>query len=208
MKILNLGCGAERPQGKEWTNLDDLHAQLPAGEGARDNLDKETNYVNFDVMSGPLPFEADTFDGILASHFFEHFDAQQAVATMEDCRRILKPGGALLVSVPDAGYFRKVYSRDRNENWVELFDTHDPGNTWPTFFRAALWFEQHKVLLTEDSLWCYFVRSGFNTVGIIRPISTVSPETEVKQADCAEAFGKMLPLLNRRKFSVEMIGVK
>lgn len=193
MKFLNLGCGGERPQDEQWVNLDDLHSQLPEGQGARDALNEESNYVNFVVGSDPLPFDAETFDGILASHFFEHFDAQQSIVIMEDCKRILKHGGALLISVPDAIYFRKVYDRDRKDKWPELFDVSDPENGYSSFFRAALWFEQHKVILTEDALWCYFVRAGF---------ALAVPEVPF---DILEA---MKPHLNRRKFSLEMVGIK
>jgi predicted SAM-dependent methyltransferase len=191
MKYLNLGCGGERQKSDEWVNLDDLHSQLPIGEGARDDLDKETNYVNFDVLSGPLPFDSDSFDGVLASHFFEHFDAQQGLAIMRECKRVLKTGGSLLVSVPSTEYFKQVHHVDRKENWPQLFDTHDPGNTYTSFFEAALWFEQHKVMLTAPALWAYFTRAGFRT------------EDNINGAP-----GEMVVRLNRRIFSLEMLATK
>jgi predicted SAM-dependent methyltransferase len=192
MNLLNLGCGGTRPKEPEWTNLDDLHSQLPLGEGAREDLDKEANYINFDVMSGAIPLPQEAFDGILASHFFEHFDAQMGLRLMIQCRQLLKPGGVLVVSVPDASYFRNVHPQDRKDNWPVLFDTHDPNNTFATFFEAALWFEQHKVLFTEDSLWCYF------TMANLKPAATTDHP----------AMALIQPLLNRRKFSLEMIGTK
>lgn len=195
MKILNLGCGSCRPQGPEFTNLDDLHWQLPPGTGARLDLDAEPNYINFEIGHGPLPFEDDQFDGILASHFFEHFDAQAGLAVMIECRRILKPGGSLLVSVPNVSYFCSVYERDRNENWPELFDVTDPANPIPTFFQAALWFEQHKMQFTEDALWAFFTRAGL----LMAYPSFLESEP---------SGPLMLPLLNRRKFSLEFCGVK
>lgn len=161
MKLLNLGCGATRPKGPEWVNLDNLHVQFPSGH-ERDELDAEPNYVNFEVLSGPLPFADETFDGILASHFFEHFDCMDALAIMLDCKRILKPGGTLLVSVPDAEYFLSVYHEDRNENWPQLFGVTDPKNPIPTFFEAALWFSEHRAILDRTALDCYFLRAGFN----------------------------------------------
>lgn len=191
MKILNLGCGGARVKGDEWINLDDLHSILPEGSGAREDLDKETNYVNFNVYAGPLPFEAETIDAVLASHFFEHFDAQEGLKIMKDCHRILCSGGQLLVSVPDADYFRRMYPQDRNENWVQLFDTHDPGNTYKTFFEAALWFNEHKMIFTQSALWSYFTMAGFNIADNING-----------------AHGQMIVELNRRKFSCEMLGVK
>lgn len=191
MKLLNLGCGGERYKEDEWTNLDDLHSILPEGEGAREDLNKETNYVNFNVLSGPLPFESGEFNGILASHFFEHFDAQQGLTIMRECKRVLATGGQLLVSVPDAEYFHRVHSVDRKENWPELFDTFDPNNTYTTFFEAALWFNEHKMVFTRFALWAYFQMAGFTILDTVN-----------------EAFPQMSAKLNRRKFSCEMVGVK
>lgn len=192
MRFLNLGCGYPRISGSEWVNLDNLHAHLKPGTPERTNLDAEPNYVNFDLLSGPLPFADGHFDGVLASHVFEHFDAQSAVKLMRDCRRVLANGGQLLASVPDAAYFRKVYPQDRNENWPELFGVTDYANPIPTFFEAALWFNEHMALFTEDVLWCYLTRAGFKP----HRLYEFPPRQE------------MYERLNRRQFSLEMVGIK
>lgn len=192
MLFLNLGCGYPRIEGEEWINLDNLRSQLAEGTPERDGLDSEPNYIDHDLLGGPLPFERDSFDGVLASHVFEHVDAQSGLRIMEDCRRILKPGGVLLVSVPNASYFRRVYPQDRNNNWMNLFDVSDPNNPIPTFFQAALWFEQHLAILTEDALWCYLTRAGFKPA--------LLAESQAPQ--------QMTSKLNRRKFSLEMTGTK
>jgi len=192
VKFLNLGCGGQREQGDEWVNLDDLHSQLCPGTPERMKLDSEPNYVNYEIGYGPLPFRPETFDGVLMSHVLEHFDAQMGMYVMRLCHEVLKPGGVLLVSVPNASYFRDVYPDDRNENWERLFEVSDPANPIPTFFEAALWFSQHKVILTEDALWCYFIRAGF----------------QIPASVDAAVLGPMSALLNRRKFSIEMLGIK
>jgi hypothetical protein len=69
----------------------------------------------------------------------------------------------------------------------------DPNNTIPKFFTAALWFDQHRAILTEDALWCYFRRAGFFMVEIM---------------DNPVARQHLMPKLNRREFSVEMLGQK
>ena len=201
MKLLNLGCGNTRSPDPQWTNLDDLRSQLAIGEASRTALDAEPNYINFVVGSGPLPFEENTFQGVLASHFFEHFDAQEGLAIMQDCRRILVPGGTLVVSVPDAAYFRRCYPEDRNANWPRLFDTTDPANPIPTFFEAALWFDQHKAIMTEDSVWCYLVRAGFQ-------ISTIRRFTQTSWVAQGMSEAEIGKLLNRQILSVIMAADK
>lgn len=197
MKILNVGCGNVRVQSPEWTNLDNLRTQLPLGTGARANLDKEENYYEWDLARYQMPFPDDEFDAILCAHLIEHFPTPKAVSIMKDCHRMLKPGGKLVVSVPDASYFRTVYPEDENANWPRLYDTTDPQNPIPTFFQAALFFELHDAVLTEDSLWCYFVRSGF------------SPEL-VRRSKVGDGSIPNLiePHLDRLKFSLIMSATK
>ncbi len=192
MKFLNLCCGAVRPQGSEWTNADQLHEVLALGRPERRQLDSEHNYVEMDATT-TWPFRPDLFDGIVASHCLEHWDAPTGAYVMRQAWHHLKPGGILLVSVPDASYFRKVYPDDTPDKAVELFGEpiHLPDGE-QTFFGYALWNRHHKAILTEDAVWSYFMRAGF---------------TIPAQVDAA-VLGPMTAILNRRRFSVEMLGQK
>lgn len=196
MRALNVGCGSTRP-GEPWTNLDNLRTQLPEGTPERANLDAEPNYVEHDISAGELPFPEDTFSICLLSHVIEHFDCKQGMGIMRDCRRVLKPGGTLVVSVPDAYYFRSVYQEDNIKNAVGLFGEpiYEPDGEI-TFFDYALWMRQHHAILTEDSLWCYFVKAGFNYNGIETCFNT-SPR-----------FPQFKDLLNRIPFSLIMTATK
>jgi SAM-dependent methyltransferase len=48
-----------------------------------------------------MPFPAASFDFVVANHSLEHFD--ELDATLREIARVIKPGGALYVAVPDAG---------------------------------------------------------------------------------------------------------
>lgn len=206
MKLLNLACGAVRVVDDTWTNCDNLFPVLVPGSPERENLNREANYRNCDITQ-TLPFEDGTFDGVLASHVIEHFDCQQGVAIMRECHRILKPGGVLLVSVPDANVFRELYFGDNTENAVSLFgEPIHPQDGETTFAGYALWNRFHKAILTEDSLWSYFIRAGF-PYGTIR---RQNPEEIQHMEKLAESspFWKMAELLNRLPFSLIMAGTK
>lgn len=196
MRLLNLACGAVRPQSTnevEWTNLDNLHPVLAEGSAELSQLKSEPNYYEFDILSGPIPMEDGYFDGILASHCVEHWTCNEAITIMKDCLRLLKPSGTLMVSVPDASYFRSVNEEDNIDNAIRLFGEpiHLPDGE-VTFLGYALFNRFHKTILTEDALWCYFTRAGFlPTVAIF-----------------GEAAFAMEKLLNRRQFSLVMAGVK
>lgn len=202
MKLLNLGAGNCRPQSEIWTNLDRLHPVLLPGTPERIQLDSEKNYVEWDLGGMPrLPFAANWFDGILAAHVFEHFDCMEAVEIMAACHRALKPNGILVVSVPDASYFRKVYAEDNAENCERLFG--EPLREGASFFNTALFYREHKAILTEDALWCYYLRAGFHNAWRVNPGWAV--EHPFLQPTIDEEIYK---LINRLTFSLVMMGNK
>lgn len=200
MKLLNAGCGSQRPLNAEWTNLDDW-------EGGGHEID-EPNFVRHD-MREPLPFEDNTFDGCLLSHVIEHMDCHAGLKLFREIKRVLKPGGCFMVSTPDASYFRKVYPEDRNANWPRLFDVSDPPNPIPTWLEAALWFDQHKVILTEDALWSYFVMAGFEEPADLRYMERDHSISMTRPLKANEAvFSQLVAQLNRMKFSLIMSALK
>lgn len=205
MRLLNVGCGGQRPQDDHWWNLDNLRTQLKEGTPERANLDKEPRYIEADLLTGHLPFADESLDGILLQHVIEHFTCHEAVEALVKCRRILKPRGLLLASVPDAGYFVTTYPRDIKENAIELFSEpiHDPG--FEKFFDYALFRFDHKQILTADSMVCLFWRAGFNT----RPIDQIRSHS-VNGGKLAgnPVYDEMEKQLTRRKFSIEMCAIK
>lgn len=204
MNLLNLCAGANRDQSPIWTNLDQLLPVLAPGTVERSNLLLENNYTEHDVLSSPLPFPDYSFDGILASHCVEHWECNDATRVMSECRRTLKQHGMLLVTVPDASYARSVHAHDTFENAERLFgeQIHLPdGET--TFLGYGYFNRWHKTLLTEDSLWCYFIRAGFSASSIRRIKAYELPEDSNHTA-----FESMKPLLNRIPFSLVMVATK
>lgn len=203
MTLLNLCCGATRVVDDTWINLDSLHDTLAKGTPERANLDAEPNYVNYHIPNdGKMPFSDAFFDGIVASHCFEHWELHQAIGVMRECRRILKLGGMLIVSVPDATVFRQKYDQDIPENAVSLFGEPiylPDGET--TFMGYAGFNRFHKTLLSEDSLWCYFRQSGFPDPLRIRN----GQHQDLQNPSVTE---KLTSVLNRIPFSLIMAARK
>jgi predicted SAM-dependent methyltransferase len=82
---LNLACGhVLKPEAQGWVNLDKIE-----GPGI------------FTAEVPPIPFEDEYFDHILCSHFLEHIPAgDQTIFLMNECWRVLRPGGTMHVEVP------------------------------------------------------------------------------------------------------------
>ncbi|MER7363745.1 class I SAM-dependent methyltransferase [Nonomuraea wenchangensis] len=128
-RILDAGCGAGplfaelRERGAVVTGVDASAGML---ELARRRLGADADLRVVD-LAGPLPFEDDTFDDVVASlvlHYLEDWGP-----TLAEIRRVLKPGGRLLVSVDHpfvitlmqqaAGEKPKYFEvRNRTEEWV------------------------------------------------------------------------------------------
>lgn len=198
MLILNAGCGGMRP-GYPFINLDCLRSVLAIGTPERTNLDAEDNYVDADITK-PLPFPDNHFDAACSVHVVEHLTCHEAAVFLSECGRVTKPGGLVIASVPDSDYFLSVYDRDTKELAEELFGEpiHDAGHE--KFFTYALWRYDHIQLLTASSLRCIFLKAGFTTIIHWNYWPIEDPPSE--------ALLEINKLMSRRKFSVEMCGIK
>lgn len=203
MRLLNLGCGSNRPQDEHWTNLDNLYEQFPEGTPERKQLDSEERYIDHKLPLS-LPFVENSFNGILCSHVIEHFDCHDAVRIMWDCHRVLKPGGILVVSVPDASYFLEVFDKDTKENAERLFGEPIHDDWQPNFFSYALFHAQHKQVLDRSSLRCLLLKAEFKTILHWDAVASGPFQNDYYN----EAGREIEKLMNRRKFSLEMCGVK
>tara|TARA_B100000029_G_scaffold290266_1_gene283889 strand:+ start:145 stop:723 length:579 start_codon:yes stop_codon:yes gene_type:complete len=84
MKILDLGCGENKVPNS--IGLDNV--LLPG-------VDIEHDLLNF-----PYPFENKSFDKIYLRHVIEHFNFKKINLIMNECYRILKNDGLLIITVP------------------------------------------------------------------------------------------------------------
>lgn len=84
---LNIGSG-QRPFGTPdhpWINIDVNPAWNPDVVASGDSL----------------PYPDETVDMIVLHHVLEHFGCGEGDSMLRECFRVLKPGGSLLVFVPD-----------------------------------------------------------------------------------------------------------
>ena len=194
MKLLSVGCGGQRDQSEHWWNLDCLRQFLKEGTPERINLDQESRYIECDLQHEEIPFAPGTFDGVLCQHVIEHFSAHDSVALIQQCHKVLKAGGVLVCSVPNAEYFLCRYNEDTREKAEELFGEpicpDEPEHK--SFFDYALFHPQHQQILTPSSLRCLLLRGGFVPPYCIYDFQIRNEE---------EAATLITQQLNRRRFS-------
>ena len=104
-RALDLGCGAGEftaalvEAGAEAIGADVAEAALGRARGRNPGV--EFRLVPFD---GPLPFEDGSFDLVWASEVIEH--VADTARWLSEVRRVLVPGGRLLVTTPSHGRVR------------------------------------------------------------------------------------------------------
>ncbi len=91
---MNLGSGPRGLDAPNWLNVD----AFP---------DKNVHYLL--DFNRPLPFKAETFDGVFCEHVLEHFSFEDGVSVMTEIQRILKSGGSVRIIVPNAEWLMRSY---------------------------------------------------------------------------------------------------
>jgi SAM-dependent methyltransferase len=94
-RMLDVGCGSAwlAEHFDDYTGLDGSpEAVAAAAERGR--------RVLLASVHDPLPFEDESFDGVIMKDLLEHVD--DAVHVVREARRVLRPGGRAFASSPDA----------------------------------------------------------------------------------------------------------
>ncbi len=99
-RLLNIGCGSHFHV--DWINLDLIS----------DNL----NVIPHDVTCG-LPFADGHFDSVYHSHVLEHLHCDDGFKLLNECFRVLKPGGVARIVVPDLERIAKLYLEMHDRAW-------------------------------------------------------------------------------------------
>ena len=99
-------------------------------------LNPVTGFVNVDVLPDApgvdivaditerLPFDDGEADMLYASHILEHFSHAEVPRVLAEWRRVLRPGGQILVAVPDLAVIARMLLEERR-GWFT-----PPHNPW------------------------------------------------------------------------------
>ena len=134
MKILDLGCGENKVPNS--IGLDNV--QLPGVD------------VEHDLLDFPYPFDNESIDKIYLRHVIEHFAIENINFIMNECNRILKNDGLLVITVPH------VFS-------ISAFS--DPTHlSFFTFGSGHFWDWKSYQLKKLNNCFSYFIEKRINKV--------------------------------------------
>lgn len=179
VRKLNLGCGPVQPDG--WVNVDgSIRAWIASRLSPVDRLlvllklwpatefGKRTIVTN---LRKRLPWADASVDAVYMGEVLEHFTRADGFALLQECFRVLKPGGVLRLRVPDNAQFWRNYLREydatqtrpRSEwtlshsRWVEMFfNDISVRRTW-----LGSYGHFHKWMYDEVSLVLTLEEAGF-----------------------------------------------
>ena len=137
LNYLNVGCGTKFH--KDWVNVD-MDSKAP-------------EVIQVNLIKG-IPFPDNTFEVVYHSQVLEHIPKENAPFFIEECYRVLKPGGILRVVLPDLENIAKEYLKylqqnidnpteesEANYDWMllEMYDQtvrNVPGGHMAEFFKT------------------------------------------------------------------------
>lgn len=161
MSQLNLGCGRFKKRG--FVNVDGDPACEPD--------------VVHDLNRFPYPFDDESFSRIEADHVLEHLD--EPMRAMAEMRRLLSPGGRLIIRVPhfSRGFTHPEHRRGFDVSYPLYFDPGFAGGYSGVHLEfeglAMHWFAQpylKRAVLTPFQFW-----SGFLLGRVLDVLARVSP---------------------------------
>lgn len=150
-QCLDYGCGDGLRYGKFLTNMGVEYAGADISEVALRKAADHGLHVSRIAADGTVTFEAAAFDVALCMEVFEHLlEPSRALAELH---RVLKPGGILVASVPNAAYWVT-----RVEFLLRGF--LNPGGS-PLTARKAPWNDPHIRFFSPATFAAMVRSSGF-----------------------------------------------
>ncbi len=160
---LNIGCSLVM-YGHGWNNIDknDL-SPWARPRGYR--------FLAHDITKG-VPCQTGTVDLITLSHVLEHFSYKDGLSLLRECRRVLKPTGAVRIAVPDASLLLHSFMRSADgggdfisfpplEEFGEMNNECEEAPTPMAKLHSMLQGGDHFAFYDEETLAAALTAAGF-----------------------------------------------
>lgn len=164
---LNWGCGDHLGAG--WINSD-----AKRGPG----IDMVA-----DIRAG-LPLDDDSVDYAVSVHALPELSYREQLPALRELRRVLRPGGALRLVLPDLDRAIDAY-REGRRDYFEV-PPEEAGSDGGRFISHILWFGYSRTLFTADFGAELLERAGFGGVERCAYRRTGSPFGEIVELDNRE----------------------
>jgi predicted SAM-dependent methyltransferase len=122
--------------------------------------------IFWDLRKG-LPFPNNRIAKIYSSHFFEHLSFQETQGFLDECRRVLTPGGTFSICVPNARLYLEAYLNSELLD-ADRFYGYRPAYNQTTRIDSVNYIAymdgHHKYMFDEENLVRILEAKGFKNV--------------------------------------------
>jgi SAM-dependent methyltransferase len=123
----NIGAGSF--QHPYWTNIDYATEHYSS---------VQKDFIHYDLMEmKPLPIDNNIAEIVYSSHTIEHISDEAVRNMLKESYRILKPGGGIRLTTPDAWLEFQAYKRNDMDYWYWI-DYYSKTGTWEKLYKAPL----------------------------------------------------------------------
>jgi predicted SAM-dependent methyltransferase len=155
---LNFACGKQT-----WPDFYCVDAVAHPKRTREPDLLHAFNFTKDGALINRLPLDAESCDEVHSYHFIEHVFAWEAPAVVKEFRRLLKPGGLLVLECPNLELAaRNLLAGMKEQMWMFPF-YGDPEHKDP--------FMCHKFGYTMASLESLVRGAGFKKVMHLLPLT-------------------------------------
>jgi len=157
----------------KWKKLaknSDIKLELGSGAKKGSNGFTTVDLLGADIyrdLRKGIPLSANSVSVIYCSHMLEHIPYSSLLQFLEECKRILKPGGQLSICVPNAKYYIQAYMEGRHFRSQESFYGPAIVNTGSYLDQVnyiAYMGGQHCYMFDEENLVNTLRSAGFSQV--------------------------------------------
>jgi predicted SAM-dependent methyltransferase len=124
--------------------------------------------IEWDLRYG-MPFSDNSIDQIYSSHLFEHLTTCETSKLLEECKRVLNPGGIFSICVPNAKRYIEAYLNKDASFWEQQQeDFYVPAYNDTTIIDyinyVAYMDGQHKYMFDQENLLHILKSHNFKSV--------------------------------------------
>jgi predicted SAM-dependent methyltransferase len=122
-------------------------------------------------MRKGLPFPDNSIAKIYSSHFFEHLSFKEIIKFLDECKRVLVPGGNFSICVPNAKVYIEAYLKSvpLDENTFFKYKPAYNNLSGMDYVNYIAYMDgEHKYMFDEENILCLLRSKNFTNVRLRR----------------------------------------